>query len=135
LGGKSTPACGFAMGIERLIALIKDSGGEPAAPAPDVYLVHQGEEAARLAFRVAEGLRDQGIDVLQHCGGGSFKSQMKKADASGANFAVIIGDDEASTGEAQLKSLRQVGIEQRKLKVDELAEAIIDQIIDSDEEE
>jgi histidyl-tRNA synthetase len=135
LGGKPMPACGFAMGIERLIALIKDSGGEPAAPAPDVYLVHQGEEAARLAFRVAEGLRDQGIDVLQHCGGGSFKSQMKKADSSGANFAVIIGDDEASTGEAQLKSLRQAGIEQRKLKIDELAEAIIDQIIDSDEEE
>ena len=135
LGGKPTPACGFAMGIERLIALIKDSGGEPAAPVPDVYLVHQGDEAARLAFRVAEGLRDQGIDVLQQCGGGSFKSQMKKADSSGASFAVIIGDDEASTGEVQLKSLRQVGIEQRKLKVDELAEAIIDQIIDSDEEE
>mgnify|MGYP000898380859 FL=1 len=135
LGGKPTPACGFAMGIERLIALIKDSGGEPAAPVPDVYLVHQGDEAARLAFRVAEGLRDQGIDVLQHCGGGSFKSQMKKADSSGASFAVIIGDDEASTGEVQLKSLRQVGIEQRKLKVDALAEAIIDQIIDSDEEE
>ncbi|MFH1660574.1 MAG: histidine--tRNA ligase [Pseudomonadota bacterium] len=135
LGGKPTPACGFAMGIERLIALIKDSGGEPTAPAPDVYLVHQGEEAARLAFRVAEGLRDQGVDVLQHCGGGSFKSQMKKADGSGATFAVIIGDDEASSGEVQLKSLRQAGIEQRKLKVDELAEAIIDQIIDSDEEE
>jgi histidyl-tRNA synthetase len=135
LGGKPTPACGFAMGIERLIALIKDSGGEPAAPAPDVYLVHQGEEAARLAFRVAEGLRDNGIDVLKHCGGGSFKSQMKKADGSGATFAVIIGDDEASTGEAQLKSLRQAGIEQRKLKVDDLAEAIIGQIIDSDEEE
>lgn len=135
LGGKPTPACGFAMGIERLIALIKDSGGEPTAPAPDVYLVHQGEEAARLAFRVAEGLRDQGVDVLQHCGGGGFKSQMKKADGSGATFAVIIGDDEASTGEVQLKSLRQAGIEQRKLKVDELAEAIIDQIIDSDEEE
>ena len=135
LGGKPTPACGFAMGIERLIALIKDSGGEPTAPAPDVYLVHQGDEAARLSFRVAEGLRDQGIDVLQHCGGGSFKSQMKKADGSGALFAVIIGDDEAATGEVQLKSLRQAGIEQRKLKVDELAEAIIDQIIDSDEEE
>jgi histidyl-tRNA synthetase len=135
LGGKPTPACGFAMGIERLIALIKDSGGEPAAPTPDVYLVHQGDEAARLAFRVAEGLRDQGIDVLQHCGGGSFKSQMKKANGSGAMFAVIIGDEEASTGEAQLKSLRQAGMEQRKLKVDELAEAIIDQIIDSDEEE
>ncbi|MGE5768709.1 MAG: histidine--tRNA ligase [Betaproteobacteria bacterium] len=135
LGGKPTPACGFAMGIERLIALIKESGGAPAAPAPDVYLVHQGDQAARLAFRVAEGLRDNGVDVLLHCGGGSFKAQMKKADASGANFAVIIGDDEASTGEAQLKALREEGVEQRKLKVDELADAIIGQLIDSDEEE
>ena len=135
LGGKPTPACGFAMGIERLIALIKDSGGEPATPAPDVYLVHQGDLASRMAFQVAEGLRDQGIDVLQHCGGGSFKSQMKKADGSGAMFAVIIGDNEATSGEVQLKSLRQKGIEQRKLKVDDLADAIIGQIIDSDEEE
>ena len=135
LGGKAMPACGFAMGVERLVALIKESGGEPAAPMPDVYIVHQGDEASRLAFRVAEGLRDHGVDVLLHCGGGSFKSQMKKADGSGATFAVIIGEDEASTGEAQLKSLRQEGIEQRKLKVDDLAEAIIDQIIDSDKEE
>jgi len=134
LGGKPTAACGFAMGVERLIALIKDSGGEPAAPVPDVYVVHQGEEAGRLAFRVAEGLRDQGIDVLLHCGGGSFKSQMKKADGSGAAFAVVIGDDEASTGEAQLKFLREEGVAQRKLKVDELAEAIIGQLIDSDED-
>ena len=135
LGGKAMPACGFAMGVERLVALIKESGGEPAAPMPDVYIVHQGDEASRLAFRVAEGLRDHGVDVLLHCGGGSFKSQMKKADGSGATFAVIIGEDEASTGEAQLKSLRQEGIEQRKLKVDDLAGAIIDQIIDSDKEE
>jgi len=134
LGGKPTPACGFAMGVERLIALIRESGGEPAAPVPDVYVVHQGEDAARLAFRVAEGLRDQGIDVLLHCGGGSFKSQMKKADGSGAAFAVIIGDDEAATGEAQLKYLREEGLAQQKLKVDELAEAIIGQLIDSDED-
>jgi histidyl-tRNA synthetase len=133
LGGKPAPACGFAMGVERLIALIKDAGGTPAVRAPDVYLVHQGDAAARLAFRVAEGLRDQGLDVLLHCGGGSFKSQMKKADGSGATFAVIIGDDEASTGEAQLKSLREEGAAQLKLKVDELAEAIIGQLIDSDE--
>ena len=135
LGGKPAPACGFAMGIERLIALIRDAGGEPTGPAPDVYLVHQGEQASRLAFRVAEGLRDQAIDVLLHCGGGSFKSQMKKADGSGATFAVIIGDDEASTGEAQLKPLREEGAAQLKLKVDDLAEAIIGQLIDSDEEE
>ncbi len=135
LGGKSTPACGFAMGVERLVALIRESGGEPAAPAPDVYLVHQGDDASRLAFRVAEGLRDQGIDVLLHCGGGSFKSQMKKADASGATFAVIIGDDEAATGEAQLKPLREGSGEQKKMKVDGLAEAIIGQLIDLEEEE
>ena len=135
LGGKPAPACGFAMGVERLIALIRDAGGEPAGAAPDVYLVHHGEDASRLAFRVAEGLRDQAIDVLLHCGGGSFKSQMKKADGSGATFAVIIGDDEASTGEAQLKPLREEGAAQLKLKVDDLAEAIIGQLIDSDEEE
>jgi histidyl-tRNA synthetase len=135
LGGKPAPACGFAMGVERLIALIREAGGEPAAPAPDVYLVHQGEDASRLAFRVAEGLRDQGIDVLLHCGGGSFKAQMKKADGSGATFAVIIGDDEAATGEAQLKPLREEGAAQLKVKVDDLAEAIIGQLIDSEEEE
>jgi hypothetical protein len=65
--------------------------------------------ASRLAARVAEGLRDRGIDVLFHCGGGSFKSQMKKADASGAGFAVIIGDDEAGAGEVTLKPLRATG--------------------------
>ena len=135
LGGKAAPACGFAMGIERLIALISDASGAPVAPAPDVYVVHQGDAASRLAFRVAEGLRDQGISALLHCGGGSFKSQMKKADGSGATFAVIIGDDEASTGEAQLKPLREEGAAQRKLKVDDLADAIIGQLIDSDEEE
>ena len=135
LGGKPAPACGFAMGVERLIALIKDAGGEPASPAPDVYLAHQGDDAGRLAFRVAEGLRDQGVDVLLHCGGGSFKSQLKKADGSGATFAVIIGDDEAATGEAQLKPLRDEGAAQVKMKVDDLAEAIIGQLIDSDEEE
>ncbi len=135
LGGKSTPACGFAMGVERLVALIRDAGGAPAEPVPDVYVVHQGEAAGRLAFRVAEGLRDQGLDVLLHCGGGSFKSQMKKADGSGAGFAVIIGDDEAATGEAQLKALRDSAWEQRKMNDDALAGAIIDHMVDAGEEE
>lgn len=134
LGGKSTPACGFAMGVERLIALIQDSGGVPVEPAPDVYLVHQGEAATRLAFQVAEGLRDQGMNVLQHCGGGSFKSQMKKADASGAPFAVIIGDDEAAAGEVQLKPLREEGAAQIRINAANLAEAIIDQLLDREEE-
>jgi histidyl-tRNA synthetase len=123
------------MGVERLIALIKESGGEPAASVPDVYVVHQGEDASRLAFRVAEGLRDNGIDVVLHCGGGSFKSQMKKADGSGAAFAVVIGDDEAATGDVQLKPLRDEGAAQQRVKAENLAEAIIDQLIGSDEEE
>ncbi len=135
LGGKATPACGFAMGVERLIALIKESGGEPAPKGTDVYVVHQGDAAARLAFRVAEGLRDNGIDVILHCGGGSFKSQMKKADASGAIFAVVIGDDEAAAGEVQLKALRDEGVAQQRLKAENLAETIIDQLLDTQEEE
>ncbi|MBI4740565.1 MAG: histidine--tRNA ligase [Betaproteobacteria bacterium] len=131
LGGKPAPACGFAMGVERLVALVRDAGGEPAASGIDVYLVHQGEAASRLAPRVAEGLRDRGIDVLFHCGGGGFKSQMKKADASGATFAVIIGDDEAKAGEVTLKYLRGGGRQgmqdgtQKRVGVDKIADEIL----------
>jgi histidyl-tRNA synthetase len=132
LGGKSAPACGFAMGVERLIALIRESGGEPALQSVDVYLVHQGEAASRLAPRVAEGLRDHGIDVLFHCGGGSFKSQMKKADASGATFAVIIGDDEAAAGEVTLKPLREEGA-QKRVSVDNVADEIMNSFMDWEE--
>ena len=136
LGGKPTPACGFAMGVERLVSLIRDSGGEPAIQGVDVYLVHQGDAASRLAPRVAEGLRDQGIDVLFHCGGGSFKSQMKKADASGATFAIIIGDDEANAGEVTLKPLRANGEhanEQKRISVDKIADEIMNSFLDWEE--
>jgi histidyl-tRNA synthetase len=132
LGGKPAPACGFAMGVERLIALIRESGGEPALQGVDVYVVHQGAAASRLAPRVAEGLRDQGIDVLFHCGGGSFKSQMKKADASGATFAVIIGDDEAEAGEVTLKPLREEGA-QKRVSVDKVADEIMNSFMDWEE--
>ncbi len=136
LGGKATPACGFAMGVERLVTLVRESGGEPSIPGPDVYVVHQGDAASRLAPRVAEGLRDQGIDVLFHCGGGGFKSQMKKADASGATFAVIIGDDEASAGEVTLKPLRSNGEtqnEQKRVSVDQVADEIMNSFLDWEE--
>ncbi len=136
LGGKPTPACGFAMGVERLIALIREAGGEAKAAAVDVYLVHQGTAASRLAVRVAEALRDQGIDVLFHCGGGGFKAQMKKADASGASFAVIIGDDEAAAGEVTLKLLRATdkqANEQQRVSVDGVADAIMSHILDWEE--
>jgi histidyl-tRNA synthetase len=137
LGGKPTPACGFAMGVERLVSLIRESGGEPTLDGIDVYLVHQGDAASRLAPRVAEGLRDQGIDVLFHCGGGSFKSQMKKADASGATFAVIIGDDEANAGEVTLKPLRANGEmknEQKRVGIDHVADEIMNSFLDWEEE-
>ncbi|MBP9803871.1 MAG: histidine--tRNA ligase [Candidatus Accumulibacter sp.] len=136
LGGKPAPACGFAMGVERLIALIREAGGETRAAAVDVYVVHQGAAASRLAARVAEGLRDRGIDVLFHCGGGSFKAQMKKADASGARFAAIIGDDEASAGEVTLKPLRSFGEQpnvQMRVTVDGLADEIMDCILNWEE--
>jgi histidyl-tRNA synthetase len=108
IGGKPAPACGFAMGVERLLALLEEYAFQAPRVAPDVYLVHQGEAANKFAMAAAERLRDQGLHVLLHCGGGSFKSQMKKADASGARYAVIIGDDEAASGEVSLKSLREL---------------------------
>lgn len=132
LGGKPAPACGFAMGVERLLSLWKDQGHEHQKPAPDVYVVHQGEAAGRFAFRAAEQLRDAGFAVQLHCGGGSFKSQMKKADGSGATIAAIIGDDEAAAGEVSLKPLREEG-EQMKVALDLLAETAADWILGSEE--
>ena len=107
LGGKPAPAAGFAMGIERLLALVEAGGRPIAVAAPDVYIVHAGEAASAWAWQVAGGLRAAGLAALMHCGGGSFKSQMKKADASRARFAVIIGDDEAAAQELTLKPLRE----------------------------
>jgi histidyl-tRNA synthetase len=106
IGGKASTAAGFAMGVERLIALMREGGEAEARETCDAYLVHQGEVADRFAFTVAERLRDNGFAVIQHAGGGSFKSQMKRADASGAEVAVIVGDDEAAAGEASVKPLR-----------------------------
>ncbi len=120
-GGKPTPGVGFAMGIERLIELMK-SAGETAAPNQcDVYLVHQGEEAQIQAFILGERLRDAGLDVILHCatptGAGSFKSQMKKADGSGAAFAVILGEDEVANNTATVKAMRGAEGEQQQVAV------------------
>jgi len=120
IGGKPAPACGFAMGVERLLALLEENAFQAPRVAPDVYLVHQGEAANKFAMTVAERLRDQGLHVLLHCGGGSFKSQMKKADASAARYALIVGDDEAGAGEVSLKPLRELG-EQMRMTVDSAA--------------
>jgi histidyl-tRNA synthetase len=133
LGGKPAPACGFAMGIERLLALWLDHGHRQERPAPDVYLVNQGEAAQRHAFRVAELLRDNGIAVQLHCGGGSFKAQMKKADASAAPLALIVGDDEAAADAAVIKPLRDAR-EQRRVPFEQLAEAVGDFLIATEED-
>jgi histidyl-tRNA synthetase len=122
IGGKAASACGFAIGIERLLALVADSGERVC---PDVYLVNQGERAGRFAFRVAEALRDAGFSVVQHCGSSSFKSQMKKADASGAPVAVIVGDEEAQASEASVKALREQR-EQFRVSLETLPDAISD---------
>jgi len=109
LGGKPAPACGYAMGVERLLALMEGAGTVAPAPAPDVYLVFSGAGVDASAWRAAEVLRDAGLKVVLHCGGGSFKAQMRRADASGAAFAVIVGEAEAAAGQVAVKPLRQLG--------------------------
>lgn len=122
IGGKPAPACGFAMGVERLLALLQEDGMQNPPSTLDVYVVHQGEQAQNLAWRVAEDLRDGGLRVLLHCGGGSFKSQMKKADASAALCALVIGDDEVAANAVMLKPLR--GGEQQRVGLDDLQQKI-----------
>ena len=122
LGGKATPACGFAVGIERLVLLLQESG-EARATVPLAYVVHAGEAGTKLASRVGEMLRDAGRAIVVNAGGGSIKSQMKKADASGAAFALIIGDDEAAAGKVSVKALRDGG-EQVAVAVTEVVAAL-----------
>jgi len=134
-GGKPTPSCGFAIGVERLLELMKASGEQFPPSQSDVYLVHQGEAAQHEAFVVGERLRDAGLDVVMHCattaGAGSFKSQMKRADASGAAFAVIIGEDEIASGTASVKLMRAAEGEanQHSVAIDSVVDFLVEQIV------
>jgi histidyl-tRNA synthetase len=121
LGGKATAACGFAFGVERVL-LAMQAAGAKADEAVDVFVVHSGEAAQREAWRLAELWRDSGRNIVLGAGG-SFKSQMKKADASGARFALIIGDDEVAARRVTLKPLRGGG-EQRTLEPREALELV-----------
>ncbi|MGB1109358.1 MAG: histidine--tRNA ligase [Gammaproteobacteria bacterium] len=125
LGGKPTPAIGFAMGIERLVELIKEEGLARESSAADVYLVAVGERAGQAAFALAEKIRDAapGLRLITHCGGGSFKSQFKKADKSGAGLALILGDSELDSGTIGYKPLRGQG-DQETLTIQELLERL-----------
>jgi histidyl-tRNA synthetase len=132
LGGKATPGVGFAMGMERLVLLLAELGLSPgAASQADVYVVAVGDDAQRTALAVVESLRDKfpACKLVQHMGGGSFKSQMKKADKSGAEVALIWGEDEVAADSVTLKTLRaEAGTEQRvaqqTLRVSELEAAL-----------
>ena len=126
LGGRDAPACGFAMGIERVLELMKECGVHPEERECDVYIVW--DKALYLnAIGAAEKLRDAGIRVIVHSGSMKFANQLKRADASGALYALVIGSDEAAAGKVGLKALRE-GIagygEQKTLTIEEALEFV-----------
>lgn len=128
LGGKPTPAVGFAMGLERLSLIVQVLNKVPDSinNNPDVYFVVAGDKAKAAAFQLSEQLRDKipSLKLQLHCGGGSFKSQFKKADKSGASIALIIGDNEAEQGVVNVKWLRN-DIEQNTVNNGELADLLV----------
>ena len=129
IGGKATPAVGFAMGIERLVELLKEKQLVPSTDTADIYIVISGEAALRPGMVIAEMLRDALPEyrVQMNCGGGGFKSQFKKADKSGAAFAVVLGEDEVSAQSAVVKPLR-TDAEQQLVKWSHLSAVLADQL-------
>jgi histidyl-tRNA synthetase len=121
LGGKPAPAVGWGLGMERLLLLLEAVGVEVPQPVPDAYAIVPSLDATVTAMGVLEQLRAQGAAVTLHAGGGSMKSQFKKADASGARYALIFGADELTRGEVSLKDLRQMDTEQRSLPLADVA--------------
>jgi histidyl-tRNA synthetase len=125
LGGKPSPGVGFAMGLDRLSLMLSEK--MESSKDADVYVVSQGSGARAKALWLAESVRDQlsGKKVVVHCGDGKFKSQMKKADASGADLALVLGEDEVAAGTVGVKSLREGG-EQATISQDTLAQYCLD---------
>jgi histidyl-tRNA synthetase len=125
LGGRATPAVGWAMGIERLVALYEVCGGEAPAMDADVYVVAVGDAALQQAFALAEELREKiaGVRVELNLGGGSFKSQLKRADKSNAEYALILGEQEIAEQRIGMKPLRSTE-DQSSIAFDELAETL-----------
>jgi histidyl-tRNA synthetase len=131
MGGRPTPGIGFGMGIERVIELIRETGAVDVSTGCDVYVLHQGGATQTRAFLVAERLRDAGLDVVLHAGEASMKSQMKKADASGAEYAVIVGEAELAAGTAAVKALRSGAADrafsqQTAVALEQLPDALIE---------
>jgi len=124
LGGKPTPAVGWAMGVERMILLLQEMQQEPAGlgQQADVYLAHMGDAATVRTMQLAEQLRTDipGLRLLWHCGGGSLKNQMKKANRCGAKLVLIMGEDELAQGQIQIKPL-QGQDEQQSISLDQVS--------------
>ena len=108
LGGPSTSAAGFAVGLERVIALMQENGYQASASEPDIYMVMVGEAAMREGQLMAENLREElpALSLRINCGGGNFKNQLKRADKSGARLAMILGDEEIASRQVTVKYLR-----------------------------
>jgi histidyl-tRNA synthetase len=125
LGGRPTPACGFAMGVERLILLMETQAVTAPPCNPDIYFIAAGEKAIPASLALAEKLRDAlpNLQLVTNCGGGGFKPQMKRADKSQARFALILGENELERGEIALKPLRDGG-EQITLPIEQLTEQL-----------
>ncbi|MEW8029761.1 MAG: histidine--tRNA ligase [Candidatus Thiodiazotropha sp.] len=121
LGGRATPAVGFAMGLERLIAMLETIDLNEQLAVPDVYLVMMGDRASREGVLLAERLRSvlPTLRLISHCGGGTFKNQLKKADRSQARYALILGEDEVARQAIGLKPLRSEG-EQQQIALSQL---------------
>ncbi len=127
LGGRATPAIGWAMGIERFVALFEACGGKAPAGNADVYIAALGEGTQERAFALSEELRDAGLGVEVNLGAGSFKSQMKRADKSGAGYALILGEQELADGRIGVKPLRS-NEEQDSVPLTEVAATLRDRL-------
>jgi histidyl-tRNA synthetase len=125
LGGKSAPAVGWGLGIERILLLLEAVGALPSPVAPDVYAIVPDAHALGVAMATCEALRATGLKVLMHAAAaqswGSMKSQFKRADASGAHHALIFGADELARGEVAIKSLREGDAPQRCVALADVA--------------
>lgn len=135
VGGKPAPAVGWALGVERVLELLKEQGTLPEATGPDVYAIVPDAAALPVVFSTLQTLRSQGISVQMHAGSGegmgSMKSQFKKADSSGARFALIFGGDELARGEVTLKALRDGAGAQQPIPLSEVSARVAEQLAQS----
>jgi histidyl-tRNA synthetase len=121
LGGKPTPAVGFGMGFERMLLLLEEVGVAPGAPVPDAYAIVPDTEGLPRVMVALEQLRAAGVSVLMHPGQSSMKSQFKKADASGARYALVFGADELLAGQVAVKPLRDAAAPQTLQPLDQVS--------------